>query len=77
MGLQSVHQGLILCVLCCHRWGNCCHSAFLLNNGKAYPIAHAVGLAEWFLWSYLWPRSDSWWMRSGWMYFGEQPDRLK
>lgn len=45
-------------------------SAFLLNNGKAYPIAHAVGMSEWFFWSYFWPRTGSWYMQTGWIYFG-------
>jgi hypothetical protein len=44
--------------------------AFLLNNGNGYILAHAVGLVEYFAWSYFWPRSGSWWMGSGWLYFG-------
>jgi hypothetical protein len=51
-------------------------TAFLLNNGKAYRMAHMVGLAEWFAWSYFWPRRESWWMTSGWMYIGE-PESLR
>lgn len=45
--------------------------AFLLNNGKAYPIAHLVGLAEYFTWSRFWPSGSSWYMSTGWIFFGE------
>ena len=51
------------------------HAAFLLNNGKSYPTANFVGALEYFMWSYLWPRNDWWWMQKGWLYIGQSGEQ--
>jgi hypothetical protein len=46
-------------------------AAFLLNNGKAYHIAHLFGILEYLFWSHFWPRKNWWYMQSGWIYLGK------
>ncbi|WVQ74539.1 hypothetical protein IAR50_004140 [Cryptococcus sp. DSM 104548] len=44
--------------------------AFLLNNGVQYHIAHAVGLAEYFISSLIWPsKFNSWYCSLPWLGF--------
>lgn len=50
----------------------CSRSAFLLNNGRQYHIAHAFGLAEYFTSSFFFPEKfDSWYCSQPFLYPGE------
>ncbi len=42
-------------------------SAFLLNNGKAYHVAHLFGIAEFLVEKYYWPHgfTNGWWSTTG------------